>query len=61
MLSYEVLMYVIIERNNVDIFFVSPIFYYVLGEKFIFWSQEEWMEKISDQLVDDMAAEQGKT
>lgn len=61
MLSNEVLMYVIIERNNVDIFFVSPIFYYVLGEKFIFWSQEEWMEKISDQLVDDMAAEQGKT
>ena len=53
-------MYVVIERNNVDIFFVSPIFYYVLGGKFIFSSQEEWMEKISDQLVDDMAAEQGK-
>lgn len=73
-MSYEVLMYVIRDRNNVpiDLYFLcftSPTLSLFLSDEggqkenwFIFLSKDGWIEeKNSDQLVDDMAAKQTKT
>lgn len=73
-MSYEVLMYVIRDRNNVpiDLYFLcftSPTLVSLSHdeegkEKLVYFSEQRWMdieEKNSDQLVDDMAAKQTKT